>query len=165
MENIRLLCLPLEQFQDALFYPHLFQRSNWPLILMKLLSMKALSLPCFSLQGIPPRPSLFCILLQLSWLFPKYLLSFPSHNSLFPFYSQIWGLFFPGFLFQVTKSSLRVGSTTKQGDAQCSTAGHQVVEFWAGFLMPFIKLPQALKFSAKRLLLQNQEVPEIYSVS
>lgn len=118
MENIRLLCLPLEQFQDPLFYPHLFQHSNWPLTLMKLLSTKAPSLPCFSLQGIPPLPPLFYLLLQLSWLFPKYLLSFPSHNSLLPFYSQIWGLFFPGFLFLATKSSLRVGSTTKQGDAQ-----------------------------------------------
>lgn len=48
---------------------------------------------------------------------------------------------------------------------RCSTAGHQVVEFWAGFLIPFIKLPQSLKFSAKWSLPRNQEVPEINSVS
>lgn len=35
MENIRLLCLPLDQLQDPVFYHHLFQHYNCPLTLIK----------------------------------------------------------------------------------------------------------------------------------
>ena len=151
MENIRLLCLPLDQFQDPVFYHHLFQHYNCPLTLFSLSSWAwrlFLASECIkqpALYGFHPLPHTLQFFLQLI-----FKISSANFAPINPFFHFLFLVFINRRRCYSCFSWLQSPQSWKHiKTRRCSTAGHLFFEFQAGFHIPWKKLPYLLKFSAK----------------